>query len=97
MYGLPHCILFCFVGRQPPNNENHCCTALKKETATDEEKAIVFLFKTRCHARFQRAFSVCYWVLKEISLIGWLAQINVITYANVCSKSTLKTRVATRL
>ncbi len=28
IYGSPNCVIFCFVGRQLPNVENHCSIGL---------------------------------------------------------------------
>ena len=48
--------------------------------------------KVRCHTRFQRAFTACCCVFKEITMVGS----NQSNYFEN-SKRTLKTRVATRL
>ena len=65
------------------------------------DKACVISFarvalKARCYTRFQRAFTSCCCVFKEITFIG-PKQRNVFENANTCSKRTLKTRVTTRL
>jgi len=52
--------------------------------------------KLRCDTRFQRSFTACGCIFKEITLLG-LNQSNFYESTTTCSKSTLKTRVATQL
>ena len=47
-------------------------------------------FKARCHTRFQRAFTSCCRVFKEITLVG-SNQRNYFENANACSKRTVIT------
>ncbi len=53
-------------------------------------------FKLSCNCHFQRAFTACSCVFKEITLIG-SNQGNYFENATACSKRTLKTTVATQL
>jgi len=52
--------------------------------------------KLSCDSRFQRAFTACVSVLKQITLVG-LNQHNFFENETACSKRTLKTTVATQL
>jgi len=52
--------------------------------------------KLNCDSRFQRAFTACCCVFKEITL-GGSNQGNYFENATECSKCALKTRVATQL
>jgi hypothetical protein len=53
-------------------------------------------FKLSCDSRFQRAFTACSCVLKEITLVG-SNQGSYFVNETACSKRTLKTRVVTQL
>jgi len=58
---------------------------------------VVFLWlKLSCDNRFQRAFTVCVWIFKVITLVG-SSHGNYFENAIACSKLTLKTTVATQL
>jgi len=52
--------------------------------------------KLRCDERFTHAFTACGCVFKEITLVG-SNQGNSFEFATACSKSMLKTTVATHL
>ena len=52
--------------------------------------------KARCDTRFQRAFTQCCCVFKEITLVD-LNQRNYFENTNACNKRTLKVRVANQL
>jgi len=52
--------------------------------------------KLSCDSRFQRAFTACVCVFKEITLVG-SNQRNYFENANACSKRTLKTTVTIQL
>ena len=41
VYGSPNCVLFCFVGRQPPNVENHWSQPYKKSLSWKLKNTIV--------------------------------------------------------
>jgi hypothetical protein len=58
-------------------------------------KTKIFLM-LRCDTRFQRAFTACCCVFKEITLV-WVNQRNYLENATTCSELTLKMRVATQL
>ena len=50
----------------------------------------------RCHMRFQRAFTACCCIFKEITWVG-SNQRRYFENAYACNKRKLKTRVATRI
>ena len=68
----------------------------KTEINFDIDKQFDKKLKARCHTRFQRAFTACCFVFEETNLDS-SNQRNYFNNANLCSKRTMKTRVATRL
>ena len=60
------------------------------------EKKFSIIVKSRCHMRFQRAFTARCCDFKVITLV-WANLCNFFENATASSKRTLKTRVATRL